>query len=161
MAKALVFALLVSSSLAAHQQKEAYTTLLFNERGDTLEVQHRFYLHDAEHALKASTGESVDLTLDANSQQRFADYLLSHFRLQIAGQDLSLYEVGFEVEGKYFWVYQETNLPLDIKSLKVAMSALQEVWQSQINHINVERKGRVSSARLGSKDGLTEIQLEP
>lgn len=158
--KLFFLTLLVSSPAVAHQQKEAYSTILFNERANTLEVQHRFYLHDAEHSLKESTGESIDLTLDTESQQRFSDYLLSHFSLKIEGSDLKLGIVGFETEGKYFWVYQETVLPLDVTSLKVAMSALQEVWPSQINHINVEYDGRVSSARLGSKDGLKTITLD-
>jgi len=152
--------MLVSSSVAAHQQKEAYTTILFNERASTLEVQHRFYLHDAEHALQETSGESIDLTLDEASQQLFFDYLVSHFNLRLEGRILKLDPVGYEAQGKYFWVYQETSLGFDITSLDVAMSALQEVWQSQINHINVERNGRVSSARLASNDGFTKITLE-
>ena len=155
----LVLTLLMSCSLAAHQQKEAYTTILFNQRADTLEIHHRFYLHDAEHALKESTGESLDLSHEANSQQRFADYLVSHFKLRVDKLELTLDVVGFEAEGKYFWVYQETSLPLEIASLQVAMSALQEVWPSQINHINVERNGRISSARLSANDGLKKINL--
>jgi len=158
-AAVFVLTLLMSCSLAAHQQKEAYTTILFNQRAETLEIHHRFYLHDAEHALKESTGESLDLSHDAASQQRFADYLVSHFKLKVDELDLRLEVVGFETEGKYFWVYQETSLPVEIDSLHVAMSALQEVWASQINHINVERNGRVSSARLSADDGLKKIIL--
>lgn len=156
----IVSTVLVSSPVVAHQQKEAYSTILFNERADTLEVHHRFYLHDAEHALKETTGESLDLTYDTESQLRFSDYLLSHFRLRVKNHDLTLDLVGHEIEGKYFWVYQEARLPLDLTSLEVAMTALQEVWPSQVNHINVEHNQQISSARLHANDGLTKIILK-
>ncbi len=38
---------------AAHQQKIAITTVLFNPRTQNIEIMHRFNLHDAEHAVKA------------------------------------------------------------------------------------------------------------
>lgn len=156
----LVLGLLVSQTLLAHQQKEAYTTVLFNQRSGLLEVSHRFYIHDAEHALEKATGDNIDLTTDTDSQQRFADYLLSHFGLKVANQLVDLTVVGFEVEGKYFWVYQEVEAPETVNAVKVKMTALQEVWPSQVNHVNVEKQGRVSSARLSLGDTFKEIQLK-
>jgi hypothetical protein len=48
----LVIANFVSTKLAfAHQQKAAETTVLFNKRSGQLEVSHRFYMHDTEHAV--------------------------------------------------------------------------------------------------------------
>jgi len=143
----------------AHQQKEAYTTVLFNQRSGMLEVSHRFYIHDAEHALAKATDEDIDLTVDKESQQRFSDYLLSHFSLTVTDQLLDLSAIGFEVEGKYFWVYQEIAMPQNVNSLKVSMTALQEVWPSQVNHVNVEKGGSVFSARLGVSEVSKEINL--
>ena len=151
--------LMISSPVLAHQQKEAYTTILFNERSGNLEVSHRFYLHDAEHALGEVGVENIDLAEDEESRAAFAHYLLTHFAVKSAEQLLTLDLVGYEVEGKYFWVYQETALPQDVQSLQVFMSALQEVWPSQINHINVERRGQVSSRRLALDDSFQTIKV--
>jgi len=156
----LLISLLASVVIMAHQQKEAYSNILFNQRTGMLEISHRFYLHDAEHALQLVTGQSADLIADESSQQRFSDYLLSHFALKAEDQLLELAVVGFEVEGKYFWLYQEVAKPDLIDSVTVRMSALQEVWPAQINHINVDAGQGVSSARIGVDDGFKKIDLD-
>lgn len=151
--------LLVDQSLLAHQQKEAYTNILLNSRSGMLEISHRFYLHDAEHALQIATGENADMVANRASQQRFADYLVSHFSLKISHQPAALNMVGFETEGKYFWVYQEMNMLAVPTSLEVKMTALQEVWRSHVNHVNVQHDKRVASARLKAGDDFAEIKV--
>ena len=136
----------------AHQQKEAYITLLFNERTGNLEVSHRFLLHDAEHGLALILKNSGDLSVDEATQQQFADYVQSSFALRNSDdQVLALQTVGHEVEGKYFWIYQERPIPQTPK-LKLKHMALHELWPSQTNHINIEKDGWVKSVRLQKSD---------
>lgn len=136
----------------AHQQKEAYITLLFNERTGNLEVSHRFLLHDAEHGLALILQGAGDLSIDPLTQKRFADYVQQHFSMKNANDELLLLStVGHEVEGKYFWVYQEMVAPKTTQ-LKLKHSALHELWPSQTNHINVEKDGWVKSVRLQKAD---------
>ena len=136
----------------AHQQKEAYITLLFNERTSNIEVSHRFLLHDAEHGLALILKGAGDLTSDEITQQRFADYVQQNFSLRNADDKaLSLTTVGHEVEGKYFWVYQELSTP-ETNELKLKHTALHELWPTQTNHINVEKGGWVKSVRLQKID---------
>ena len=136
----------------AHQQKEAYITLLFNERTSNIEVSHRFLLHDAEHGLALILKGAGDLTSDEITQQRFADYVQQNFSLRNADDKaLSLTTVGHEVEGKYFWVYQELSTP-ETNELKLKHTALHELWPTQTNHINVEKDGWVKSVRLQKID---------
>ena len=61
-----VFVLLVASlgnnsAVLAHQQKAAETTVLFNKNSGQLEVMHRFYLHDTEHAVQKLFDKSADI----------------------------------------------------------------------------------------------------
>jgi hypothetical protein len=136
----------------AHQQKEAYITLLFNERTSNIEVSHRFLLHDAEHGLALILKGAGDLSSDEITQQRFADYVQQNFSLRNADDKaLSLTTVGHEVEGKYFWVYQELSIP-ETNELKLKHTALHELWPTQTNHINVEKDGWVKSVRLQKID---------
>jgi hypothetical protein len=44
---------------------------------------HRFYLHDAEHAVKHLQHKKADLLNDAESRQHFADYVAQHFALRV------------------------------------------------------------------------------
>ncbi|MDN3651746.1 hypothetical protein QWY77_03070 [Thalassotalea ponticola] len=163
---ALVFCLICTTT-RAHQQKQAYTSILFNDRNHHIEVSHRFYLHDAEHAIADILGSPADLVADKESQQRFANYIQKQFRLLNQHQQmLALGEVGFEVEGKFFWVYQEIAQPEDLTAIYISMRALQDVWPGQINQVNVEytnvptQGAKVRSVRLTSDDDWQRIDIE-
>jgi len=156
----LALALLIAGGLAsAHQQKQAFTTLLFNARTNNLEISHRFLLHDAEHILSTLFQQKSDLIQDHDSRQRFANYIQQHFELQTEDkQKLELKTVGNEVDGKYFWVYQEMAIP-QLTKLRVTHRALQEVWPGQINYVNVERNGQVESLRIDSNQQWYEVAV--
>lgn len=149
--------LVCSGSSLAHQQKESYTSIKFNTKTDKLEITHRIKIHDAEHIIGRdadflTTNSAIDLHQNINAQQRFADYVEKQFSL--AGIDLrplALASIGFEVDGKYFWVYQETDIP-DGGVLYVKNSVFHEYWPEQVNHVNVEVDKRIYSARLNKRD---------
>ena len=148
---ALVFIALLNTSFA-HQQKEAYISLLFNQRTGNMEVSHRFLLHDAEHSLGAVLDSDGDLSVDKATQEQFFKYVQQHFKARTEDDtEIVFSPVGYEVEGKYFWVYQEANAPAT-NALKLKHSALHELWPSQTNHINVEKDGWVKSLRLQKAD---------
>jgi hypothetical protein len=152
--------LLYLMTAVAHQHKESYTTILFNERTGMMEVSQRFYLHDAEHALLMTGGIKGDILKDKAAQQAFVSYIQQSFSLWTEdGQPIVLDYVGFEIEGKYIWIYQETKIRPELKRLKVSMSSLQDVWPDQVNHINVEKNGRVRSVRLTLNDDWKALDL--
>lgn len=107
----LLCVVFMSGVLMAHQQKESYTTVNFNQRTSNIEVVHRFYLHDAEHAINRMLDTKADIINNKQSQAAFAQYVKQNFGLRVnESTELSLHYVGFEVEGKYLWVYQEIPL---------------------------------------------------
>ncbi|MBN7828151.1 hypothetical protein J0A66_23230, partial [Bowmanella dokdonensis] len=85
---------------------------------------HRFYLHDAEHAVKEIFGKEADIIGSEQTQRQFAEYVAERFALMRDGQALPLGAVGFETEGKFFWVYQETPTPVTLEALSVKHNAL-------------------------------------
>lgn len=149
----------VSTPAYAHQQKESYTSVLFNQRTEKVEVSHRFSIHDAEHVLKELLHVAGDLSGNSTSQKRFANYIEKRFSISNGNHNtFKLASVGHEVDKKYFWVYQEMPIP-DAKKLSLVHTALFEVWPTQINYINVEKDGWVRSARLTKEDSRQEISL--
>jgi hypothetical protein len=151
---------LLAGNATAHQQKEAYTSIVFNQRSGMLEVQHRFYLHDAEHAAQQVIDKSTDLIGDPVGREAFAYYAISTFSMQDQQQHpLTLTYVGTELQGKYLWVYQETPITTNMDGFYLKMTALQELWSEQTNHINVERNKRVTSARLHIADSWHYIEV--
>ncbi|MFS1701464.1 DUF6702 family protein [Aestuariibacter sp. GS-14] len=161
--KAGLYALLlcVSSSQAiAHQQKAAITTVLFNPRTENIEVMHRFNLHDAEHAVKMLFKKTADILDDPATQAEFANYAAERFMLlNAAGEPLKLSLIGFETEGKYFWVYQETDQPPVLKGLRVRHDALRDIWPSQVNTLNVEGNGDLKTLTFTDNVALLEVHF--
>ena len=139
---------LMSGSLVAHQKKEAITRVIFNERTASIEIIHRFSIHDAEHAAKQLFGKSSDLIDDEASQKQFADYVTQQFNMSsLNAKSLPLTMVGFEVDGRFIWIYQETSLTTSIaaklKGLSIINNALREVWTEQVNLLNIERSKKI------------------
>jgi len=153
----LAVASYVSTNIAfAHQQKAAETTVMFNKRSGNLEVMHRFYLHDTEHAVQSLFDKNADILDLDKTQKQFANYVASQFLVRtLADESLPLTSVGYEVGGKFFWVYQETEIPNKLEGVKLFNGALRELWPTQINMVNIEGKGQVRTLYFSdNKDWL-------
>lgn len=147
----------VSTNLAfAHQQKAAETTVLFNKRSGQLEVSHRFYIHDTEHAVQSLFDKNANIISLEKTQKQFANYVAKQFLVRtLTNKALPLTDVGYEVKGKFFWVYQETKIPNNLNGVKLFNGALRELWPTQINMVNVEGKGQIRTLYFSdSKDWL-------
>lgn len=151
--------LLAADMLPAHQQKAAITRVLFNERSGNIEVMHRFYLHDAEHAVREIFGKNADIIKDETTRARFSDYVNERFAMRADGEALELKPVGYEIEGRFFWVYVETAIPEILETLSIQHRALRDIWSAQSNLVNVERNGQVRSMRFAGEAGLLSIDI--
>ncbi|WP_299805103.1 DUF6702 family protein [uncultured Shewanella sp.] len=155
----LICLFMVGSSYG-HQQKTAVTSVKFNQRLQYIEVMHKFYLHDAEHAVKKLFDPSADILSSAETQQTFAEYVQRHFALkQDNGSSIPLTFVGIEIDGKYLWVYQEKPIPKKLTGLKISNGALHDLWPAQINLVNVEGKGKVKSVLFDSESSWLDVEL--
>ena len=156
----LLLIALVTLPLAAHQQKEAITRVLFNPRTGNVEVMHRFLLHDAEHAVKKLFGADADLLGSPEDRDRFEDYV--HGRFSIADQDgttIALTAVGNEIENRFLWVYAEAPIPTGLTALTISNDALRDIWPEQSNLVNVERDKTVRSARFDGAEREATIDF--
>ncbi|MEM1174643.1 MAG: DUF6702 family protein [Pseudomonadota bacterium] len=157
----LFAALLLSLPVAAHQQKEAITRILFNSNTSNIEVMHRFLLHDAEHAMRELFKQPADLLGDNADRDRFQSYV--HARFSLADQDgkgLVLTPVGAEIDGKFLWVYAETPIPAGLTALTISHDGLRDVWSDQVNLVNVDRNDTVQSAVFAKNRREATIRFE-
>jgi hypothetical protein len=155
---ALLFA---AFSLSAHQQKSAISTILFNARTKNIEIMHRFRVHDAEHAVKEIFGKDADIIDSQKTQKLFGDYVHQRFNLfDNDEQSLQLKMVGVELDGKFFWVYQETTQPTKIDNLIIRHDALRDLWPEQVNTINVEGKGLLQTLTFSDSVELLKVTFE-
>ncbi|MEO9943679.1 MAG: DUF6702 family protein [Paraglaciecola sp.] len=160
--KLLVGTLLFTAfSLCAHQQKTSISTVLFNPRTNNIEIMHRFRVHDAEHAAKEIFGKDADMIDSESTQQQFSDYVNERFTLfDSQQQPIELKVVGYELEGNFFWVYQETTQPTKLENLTIRHDALRDLWPEQVNTINVEGKGKLQTLTFADSVELLQVSLK-
>jgi len=153
--------LLAAFSLSAHQQKSAISTVLFNPRTENIEIMHRFRVHDAEHAVKEILGKDADIIDSKKTQEQFGEYVNQRFSLFDSDeQPLPLKMVGVELDGKFFWVYQETTQPTKIDNMTIRHDALRDLWPEQVNTINVEGKGKLQTLTFTDSVELLKLTFE-
>ena len=148
----------VAVSASAHQLQAALTTIELNPRSELVEIVHRFYAHDAEHALAEVAGIEGDIRTDRALQQAFGRYVARHFSLSDAeGRPLEPELVGAEVEGDFLWIYQQLPAKSFDRIARVGHDSLQEVWPDQENRVNLRRDDGVHTLILRSGDGAIAV----
>ena len=153
--------LFAAFSISAHQQKTAISTVLFNPRTENIEIMHRFRVHDAEHAVKEIFGKDADIIGSKETQQQFGDYVNQRFSLfDSEQQSLPLKMIGVELEGQFFWVYQETTQPTKLNNMTVRHNALRDLWPKQVNTINVEGKGKLQTLTFSDSVELLKVSFD-
>ena len=158
----LVLLLLASCSgqLAAHELKTALTKVLFNPRSGNIEVMHRFYVHDAEHGVKQLFDKNADLLNNEQTQQLFNYYVSEHFTMTLlSGEPLNLTLLGGQLDGRFYWVYQEAAIPADITGLRIQHNALQALWPAQNNIVNIEGRGAIKTLSFDSKTDWQQVSF--
>lgn len=144
----------------AHQQKSSISKVLFNPRTNNIEIMHRFRVHDAEHAVKEIFGKNADILNSSSTQLKFSEYVDQRFTLlDNEKSPLPLKLVGHELDGKFFWVYQETSQPPKLENLSIRHDALRDLWPEQVNTINVEGKGKLQTLTFTDSVELLKIEF--
>ncbi len=153
---------LLAAQVSAHQQKSGLTTVLFNPRTNNIEVMHRLYLHDAEHAVKHLFDKRADIIGNTDTQAKFAQYVAQRFSLfNELDQAFTLDLVGYEVDGQHVWIYQETAKPPHVGKISVRHDVLRDIWPEQNNLINFEGKGPVQSLEFADNVKLLSVEFTP
>lgn len=147
--------------LAAHEMKTALSKVLFNPRTGNVEVMHRFYVHDAEHGVKQLFDKHADLLNSEHTQQLFNQYVAAHFTMSLlSGEAVKLTLLGGQLDGRFYWVYQEAPAPAEAAGLRFQHNSLQELWPSQVNTVNIEGMGAVKTLSFDSKTDWQQVSFQ-
>lgn len=145
---------------SAHQQKAALTEVLLNERTGNIEVVHRFYLHDAEEAVRQLFGPEADIHGKEDTRFTMARYTIARYQMWDENdQPIELGLVGWEIEGNYFWVYQESEKPGTVSAITMQHEVLRDLWPDQMNTVNVEGWGPIQTRLFNGENALEVFQL--
>ena len=142
-------------------QKAAIATIELNERSGKAEVVHRFSQHDAEHVAHLFSEDKKSIILSDDVRGKFADYVVNGFSLaDLSGKAIELETVGHEFDRGYIWIYQEFDMPEDVHGLRIGYSALQEIWPSQTNTVNIELDGRVKTLSFSGNITMRTLRFD-
>jgi hypothetical protein len=129
----------------AHRMNAALSVIEVNRAGNTIDVTHRLYAHDLEHALDLGSA-GIGYFESPAGKLALRDYTLAQFALSDErGRPLDLTFVGTEISGDLVFVYFSGRLPRGA-ALLVDSNLLQDFFESQINQVNLRVGGQTRSA---------------
>lgn len=135
--------------------------MLYNERSGNIEVAQRFDLHDAEHAVQQLFGINADILDSEQTQDEFYQYAVQNFAMfRTDNSQIELENIGYELEGKYFWAYQTATLEPDLRELQLVSSALHDLWSDQVNWVNIKRDGQLQTAVFQATDNHIFVSFD-
>jgi hypothetical protein len=160
-ATALVAAVVIPAPIAAHRAHISLTIVEWNARTGALEVVHRVHLHDAQRALDHLVPERNLGLADLEGRARFALYVEEAFSLTLGGggSEIPLELVGAEIERDDILVYQEAALPAPPSELRVECSILRDLFDDQVNHVNLSTGEGKRTLRFTGEDEAKTARL--
>ena len=149
---------LVSSPAVAHRIEAALSVVEVNATSGVLEITHRLYAHDLEHALDLGA-VGVGYFETPEGQAAIKAYCERQFLIADGeGKAMPLQFVGAEVSGDLLYVYFEADRYRG-RDLTLDSNLLQDFTQAQVNQVNVRRDGKTVSARFQSDTAAKRIGL--
>ena len=152
---AMLATLLIASQAHAHRYHFGLTEMAINERTQSLEITHRFFVADMERALQMSASKEMQ-----DAKASMATYVNARFHLRTAdGAVIEPSWVGMESDVHDVWVYQEVPLSeVEGKSLQMRQSMLMEIERDQVNTLNLTRDGNTETFTL--KPGASAVVVQ-
>jgi hypothetical protein len=158
LALALTF---VSLFAHAHDYHASITDAKYNPRTQSLEVAVKVFMDDLEDALSRRNKAKVTYSQAPQVQQWVQEYIGASLSFELEkGKPLRHTFVGAEQEADVVWVYFE--VPLQTKELThvyVRNVVLQELFNDQMNIVNLDYKGKVSSNLFQKNDGTRKMSF--
>ncbi len=137
--------------VAVHPYHVGSVEFNYSAKSQSFQITGRFFLDDLENALRKKTGkilyfqnESMKKELNAALKVYFEEVL----RLRVEGKFLELDFLGFEEDSEAVVVYLESSSIQAPKKVEVAVSALYNLFDDQINLIHLIVEGKRQSHRL-------------
>lgn len=153
-------ALMWVNTATAHQIKAAMTTVLVDPSNEQIELMHRFYLHDTEHAVEELFGEDTDLFQNESDRNRFAKYVHNTVELKDeTGQAIPLTLYSGNIDGQFFWVIQRAPMPATLSHLQMRHDALRDIWPTQVNMVNFKIQQTVQTLHFNGDDSWLWVKF--
>lgn len=122
-----------------------------NQEKNALEISQRLFVDDLEDAIRKGSGGKADILQPKDPEQLsqlIGKYILQHFSVYLNQEEAQLQYLGYEVEEDVVWVYLEVLNVSDFESIGIRNTVFFELFDDQLNLINVKKNGRIRSLKL-------------
>ncbi|SIQ51205.1 DUF6702 family protein [Pontibacter lucknowensis] len=159
----LVVLMLSFTSLTAHAHDyhASITDARYNPRTQSLEVAVKVFMDDLENALSQKSKSKVTYSQAPQVQQLVQEYIGSALTFELEkGKPLRHTFVGAEQEADVVWVYLEVPVKTqNLTHLYVRNVVLHELFNDQMNIVNLDYKGKVNSSLFQKNDGTRKMSF--
>lgn len=148
-------------SVSAHKFHTSFAEADYNAETKSLEITLRTFPDDLESAIRKRGGKRVSPDdKKAFGAQVFA-YLQETFRVRTArGQAAKLSWVGMDAGVDSAWLYFEAALPEGVEGAQLSQQFLCDLYDDQINLVNVKSGGRKVELRFERGGEFKAINLK-
>jgi len=147
-----------SSAAAAHKFHTSFAEAAYNARTRSLEVTLRTFPDDLENILGKRSGKRMSLDRKREVEPHIAAYLQETFQLKTAkGRTVKLSWVGMDAGVDSVWLYFEFKLPGNFAGVQLRNQFLFDLFDDQVNLINVKQETRKQSLSFKPGDNFQPL----
>jgi hypothetical protein len=133
------------------------TRLEYNAEERSVEITIQTFADDLEDILSKRAGKSVRLDASKDVDRLAFDYVRSVIELKGRNGSSELQWVGMEAKGGTAWLYVLAKMPEGLSKASVRNSLLFDLFEDQVNIVNVWYDTKKTSLVFKRGDNLQEI----
>ena len=142
----------------AHRYHTSVTRLEYKAEERLVEITVQTFADDVEAALSKRSGvRSVQLDPDSKSNALLLQYLRSTIVLKNGDDELELEWIGMELKGHSVWFYLQAKAPKGLSKTTLSDRLLFDLFNDQINIVNIFNNGKKSSLTFKRGDSPKAI----
>jgi hypothetical protein len=154
----LAVSLLLAPVSLAHKYHTSVTRVEYNQAERSAEITIQTFTDDLRDVLTKRAGKTVRLDAGKSTDGLAFDYLRSVFELKNGNAAPSeLQWVGMEVKGETVWLYVLAKMPDGLAKATLRNAFLFDLFDDQVNIVNVIHDNQKSSLVFKRGDGSREI----
>lgn len=156
----IFFALLIFNPLTAnaHKINSAMSIIDIDDDGQSIEITHKIYAHDLEHALDLGS-VGLEFFHTKKGLKLVRDYINSRFILNDGISKNNIKFIGCEIAGDILFVYYEATLQKG-QIWEIDSNILQDVADGQTNYVNIHFKNQVQTLIFDNAQGIAKIEIK-
>jgi hypothetical protein len=142
----------------AHKYHTSVTRLEYDAESRSAEITIQTFTDDLRDVLARRAGRQVRLDASREAGNMVFDYLRNVFELKRGAADKGeLQWVGMEVKGETVWLYVMAKMPGGLSKATLRHAFLFDLYDDQVNIVNVINNGKKSSLVFKQGDSALEI----